>query len=118
MKRATFCWSGEGKSDRTKVRTVAMAAASAPAPRMMVTVRFHHRNAGALGGLACRADGLGGRPEGLLLRLVITRIPEGPFFLTSTRISMGGSQHGLRFPLGSQSCVRSYVSHSFVRGPG
>jgi hypothetical protein len=48
MKRATFSGECLGKSGRTRVRTAVIAAAMAPAARMALLTRFHHRNGGGL----------------------------------------------------------------------
>ena len=78
MSRATFCWECLGKCDSSRARTAAMAPARAPAPRMVLVMRFHHRRAGLSGGLARRAEmlkalqGLEVRPERRPLRLLIT----------------------------------------------
>jgi len=48
MKRATFSGECLGKSGRTRVRTAVIAAAMAPAARMALLMRFHHRNGGGL----------------------------------------------------------------------
>lgn len=59
-----------------------MAVARAPAPRMVLVMRFHHRRGGLSGGLAWRAGGLEVRPERRRLRLLITASlgdPADPF---------------------------------------
>ena len=71
VKRATFCWEGLGKSDRTRATTAAMAAAMAPALIMVLLMRFHHRSGALCGGLGRRAGGLERRPERPPPRLVI-----------------------------------------------
>ena len=50
MKRATFSGECLGKSGKTRVRTAVIAAATAPAARMALVRRFHHRSGGGLAG--------------------------------------------------------------------
>jgi hypothetical protein len=75
MKWATFSWACLGMSVRTRVRTAVMAAARPPMLRMGLLKRSHHRIEPGLAGWAWRVGGLEGRPDCLLLRLVMTSAP-------------------------------------------
>jgi len=50
MKRATFSGECLGKSGKTRARTAVIAPAMAPAARMALVRRFHHRSGGGLAG--------------------------------------------------------------------
>jgi hypothetical protein len=74
-----------------------MAVARAPAPRMVLLMRFHHRRGGLSGGLARRAGGLEVRPERRLRRLITASLgdPVDPF-ASSDYMAPVVVQHGGR----------------------